>query len=239
LTIEFETPRPVWMIVSDVDGTLLGDDHELAELLSALVDRIDVVLIPNSSRPIRSLWDSWRRVGIDPFPAQVGALGTEVELDGSATDWSQRFAEFDRRPIDRKLTGLGFHTNGAEFQSALKASYSIPRDRWEEATAAIDQIVPALVVTSGEADFDVIPIGAGKPAPLGYLREHFGVSPERMVAAGDSMNDLSMLLAVTNRIVVGNAEPALFDATAGRAFHSRREFAAGLRDGLGGLGVLP
>jgi hydroxymethylpyrimidine pyrophosphatase-like HAD family hydrolase len=133
---------------------------------------------------------------------------------------------------------MGFETNGDEFQTPLKASYTVPRERWVDAAAAVSEVAPVQIVTSGEQDFDIIPIGAGKAAPLPYLTEMLAVAPERVVAAGDSMNDLTMLMAVTKRIVVGNADQALIDAIGGRAFLSRGHFAAGVKEGIRALGVI-
>jgi sucrose-phosphate synthase len=226
------------MVIADVDGTLLGSDSDFRDLLSQLAKRRDVVLIPNSSRPIASLHRSWREVRIDGFRTQVGALGTELEVDGSPTGWSDTFAEFDRGPFDAILTKMGFQTNGDEFQTPFKASYNVPSDRWIEAAAALQAVGPAQVVTSGEFDFDVIPVGAGKAAPIALLADVSHVSPAQVIAAGDSMNDLTMLMAASRRIVVGNADQTLIDATNGQAYHSRAKFAAGVTEGLSALGVL-
>lgn len=226
------------MVITDVDGTLLGSDSDFADLLSWLAKRRDVVLIPNSSRPIASLYRSWGAAQMDGFPTQVGALGTELEVDGSTTDWSATFAEFDRGPFDAILTEMGFQTNGDEFQTPLKASYNVPSDRWTEAAAALQAVGPAQVVTSGLLDFDVIPVGAGKAAPIPFLKDVLQVLPAHVIAAGNSMNDLTMLMAASSRIVVGNADQELIDATDGQAYHSRAKFAAGVTEGLRALGVL-
>jgi sucrose-phosphate synthase len=225
------------MVIADVDGTLLGSDIDLADLLNHLAKRRDVVLIPDSSRPIASLHRSWREARIDGFPTQVGALGTELEVDGSTTGWSDTFAGFDRSPFDVTLTEMGFQTNGDAFQTPLKASYNVPYDRWTEVAAALQAVGPAQVVTSGQFDFDVIPVGAGKAAPIGFLADVLQVSPTQVIAAGDSMNDLTMLMAASSRIVVGNADQALIDSTNGQAYQSRAKFAAGVTEGLQALGV--
>jgi hydroxymethylpyrimidine pyrophosphatase-like HAD family hydrolase len=94
------------------------------------------------------------------------------------------------------------------------------------------------VVTSGDSDFDLIPIDAGKAAPMDYLADHFGIASDHIVAAGDSMNDFTMLAAAAHRIVVANAEPALIRSTGGSAFLSTHGYARGVAEGLDALGVL-
>ncbi|MGH8927376.1 MAG: HAD family hydrolase, partial [Acidimicrobiia bacterium] len=225
--------------VADVDGTLLGDDEGWSRLEEALDENPDLLLVPNSSRPLVSLSRSWREHEIwRPFPAQVGALGTEVIIDDRDLGWSDRFDGFDRGRIDQAMSAMGYATNGEEFQTALKASYRVPRDEWAWTRAAISRIAPVRVVTSGESDLDVIPSTAGKSAPMSYLSESLVVDPERVVAAGDSMNDLDLLMASPHRVVVNNAESGLFEATSGLAFHSSEPCAGGVLEGLISLGLI-
>jgi hypothetical protein len=230
---------PRWLVVADVDGTLLGDADGWSGLITVLSSNPHIVMVPNSSRPLASLDSSWEQVDVGfEFPAQVGALGTEVRIGGQDAGWSDRFTGFDRAAVDRTMTGMGYKTNGDEFQTPLKASFEVPRQDWGLVTATLRSLMPVGIVTSGDADFDVIPSEAGKAAPLGYLADHFGIAPENIVAAGDSMNDLTMLAAAAHGIVVANAEPALIRAARGSAFLSKHTYARGVADGLKALGVL-
>ncbi len=226
-----------WMVVADVDGTLLGDDHEFFCPLGACATA-GILVVPNSSRPLTSLQRSFAQLGVEGFVAQVGALGTELDIAGALTAWSERFGDFDRSRIDQLMGSLGYPINGSEFQTPLKASYSVPREEWERVRMVLSAEPAVEVITSGRDDLDVIPAGAGKHAPLSHLGTVLQIPPHRIVAAGDTMNDLSMLVAVSHRIVVGNAEPDLARALAGRAVFSTRNFAAGIREGLDQLGVL-
>lgn len=228
-----------WLVVVDVDGTLLGDEDGWSRLGLALEANPHILMVPNSSRPLASLQKSWaQQTSSIRFPAEVGALGTEISIGGQDVGWSDRFRSFNRTPIDRVMTAMGYQTNGDEFQTPLKASYSVPRQGWASATAALESNSPVEIVTSGDFDFDVIPLGAGKAAPVTYLADHFQVDPGRVVAAGDSMNDLAMLAASPNRIVVANAEPTLLDSTRGSALHTTRTHADGVIEGLQALGLL-
>lgn len=226
-----------WMLVADVDGTLLGDSRELRALLAKL-DASGVVVVPNSSRPLASLAASWAALGLGTWAAQVGALGTEVEIGGSLTSWGAAFSDFNRRDVDDVIGALGYVDNGDEFQTRLKASYRVPRQAWPAVSEAVLSVVDAQIVTSGDYDLDVIPAKAGKASPLAYLCDQLGVDWDRVVAAGDSMNDLQLLKAATEAIVVGNADPELVDSMEGRATVARAHFAAGVMEGLGMLGVL-
>lgn len=230
---------PKWLVVADVDGTLLGDADGWSELEAVLRSSPHIVLVPNSSRPLASLDSSWEQLDVGfQFPATVGALGTEVRIGGRDVGWSDRFTGFDRAPVDRSMTGMGYKTNGDEFQTPLKASFEVPRQDWGWVAATLRRQMPVGIVTSGDSDFDVIPSEAGKAAPMGYLAGHFGIASDHIVAAGDSMNDLTMLAAAAHAIVVANAEPALIRAVRGSAFLSNHAYGRGVVDGLDALGLL-
>jgi hydroxymethylpyrimidine pyrophosphatase-like HAD family hydrolase len=230
---------PNWLVVADVDGTLLGDVDGWSGLEAVLRENPHIYMVPNSSRPLVSLNSSWEQLNVGfPFPAQVGALGTEVTIAGQDVGWSDRFAGFDRATVDRTMGSMGYKTNGDEFQTPLKASFEVPRPDWEWVTAALQRQMQVGIVTSGASDFDVIPTEAGKAAPISYLADHFEIARDHIVAAGDSMNDLTMLAAAAQGIVVANAEPALIRAATGSAFLSTHLYARGVAEGLDALGLL-
>jgi len=228
-----------WLVFADVDGTLIGDDRGWSNLGAALNANPNILMIPNSSRPLTSLQESWDR--LQPqirFPAQVGALGTEVSVGGKDVGWSGQFGPFDRDPIDRAMATMGYRTNGDEYQTSLKASYSVPQVQWASATSTLNRPTSIQIVTSGDSDFDVIPKGAGKAAPISFLADHFQVERSRIVGAGDSMNDLSMLRSTRHRIVVANADEALRESTKESAFQSASSHADGVIEGLRALGAM-
>ena len=57
--------------------------------------------------------------------------------------------------------------------------------------------------------FDVLPKGVSKGPSLKRFLAHLQVNPGRVLAAGDTLNDLSLLSAGLPSVAVGNAEPAL------------------------------
>jgi hydroxymethylpyrimidine pyrophosphatase-like HAD family hydrolase len=228
-----------WLLVTDVDDTLLGDDDALAGLLDAL--STDLVVVLNSARPVPSLHRSvagiegdWRPFGI------IGALGTQIELGGKRVRrWHRRFAGFDRRPVDELMDRLGCEPHRDEFQTPFKASFDVPPDLQPEAEERVRRArIPCRIISSGETNFDVIPERAGKGAALRYVRQVLGVPTERTVASGDSMNDLDML-GEARGIVVGNARPRLRAALDGRedVYVAGRSHAGGILEGLRAAGA--
>jgi hydroxymethylpyrimidine pyrophosphatase-like HAD family hydrolase len=231
------------MLVTDVDDTLTGDDEALASLMTALRDAGTVRLVLDTSRPIASLATTLARLPVEVVPdGIVGALGTEVVIgDEPRPDWQERFAGWDRAPVDLVMTTLGWPHHPPELQTPYKASFAVPPEGRSEAEARVAATGLAARCLYGDADFfDVIPGNAGKEAPLGYLARHLGVDRRRTVAAGDGSNDVSLLLSAPHAISVGNATPALRRALGENgAYQAATAHAGGILEGLRAIGALP
>ncbi len=235
-----------WLLVSDIDGTLTGDRAALDRLWSALArhpDRIRLAL--NSSRPSASVDATLaQEFPADFAPAAViTAMGTEIRIGGAwAADWSARFDTWPRDAVFALVAGMGFTPHAAEFQSAAKASFAVPgpaaRARVLAALAAAG--LPVRAVFSGESDLDLLAPGAGKDTATRFLAEKLGIPADRVVAAGDSGNDLAMFKVGARAIAVGNARPELTQAMPpATSYHARAPYAAGVLEGLIALGILP
>lgn len=230
---------PQWLLVTDVDDTLVGDPGSLREF-SEVSESIRLVL--NSSRPRESLLATVRELPpslrIDGI---ISALGTEIELDGRpCPGWIDRFESWDRSGIDALMRQAGCRAHSPEMQTAYKASFAVPRSLWAKLKKTIDREVPgSRVITSGVSDFDVIPAAAGKGAATLEVARRLGVPGNRVVVAGDSGNDLSMFEVADRAIAVGNARCELIaGADPARTYFARAPRAAGLLEGLLHWGAL-
>jgi hypothetical protein len=231
-------PGTGWLLVTDVDRTLTGDQITLADLLAAVTGRVSVVL--NSSRPVDSVRSTlvgfpgaWMPDGI------IGALGTEIELAGRPERmWNRRWAAWDRRPVDAVMERLGFEPHAAEYQTAAKASFSVPSgDRDSARLALVDAGVEARVLVSGESDFDVIPLGAGKGPAARHVAARLGFAEGRVATAGDALVDADML-TFGHGILVGNATDEAVAAVGEEVFQADADFAAGVAEGLRAVGAI-
>lgn len=231
---------PRWLLVTDVDDTLLGDAAAFAKFVAATSPVAQLTVVLNSARPVGSLHRTMNELSTDwrPFGV-IGALGTEIELNGVwLQSWRRRFGGFDRRPIDALMARIGCEPHDEEFQTSFKASFVVPPELQATAESLVRKTgVPAKIIRSGETNFDVIAEKAGKGAALLYVREALDIPPERTLAAGDSYNDLEMLLA-SRGIVVGNATPKLKAALHHTdAYLAEQTHAAGVLEGLEHLDV--
>lgn len=226
-----------WLLVTDVDDTLCGDDAALRELSRWGGFRI----VLNSSRPRASVVKTME--GFPPglrVDGVITALGTEILLDAEdVVEWNFQFSGWDRTTLDRWMSECGFPAHPGEFQSRYKASFRVPRTRWREVIRAVTGLLPgSRVIASGETDFDVIPAGAGKDRAAVFVAERLGIRRDHLVVAGDSGNDFDMFNAAEKAIAVGNARPELIElADRHRTCFAKADRAAGILEGLRFWGV--
>lgn len=236
-------PRRDWLLVSDIDDTLTGDPGGMAALGAALAaQRHRLWFAVNSSRPAASVARTLAR----DFPrtlrpdAVITALGTEIEFGGRPLDdWTRRFAGWPGGAVFDTLSGLGHRPHAAEFQTPLKVSFAVPPGAQDAARRALDAAgLGCTIIASGRDDFDVIPPGAGKDAATLFLAQTLGVARDKLVAAGDSGNDLAMFRVAGRAIAVGNARAELLaEMPAATSFHATKAHALGVLEGLIHFGV--
>lgn len=226
-----------WLLVSDVDDTLCGDEAALREFSRWGGFR----LVLNSSRPrvsvVRTMAGFPRGLRVDGL---ITALGTEILLDGEVVaEWTARFSGWDRSILDEWMDRSGFSAHAEEFQTRCKASFRVPRARWAEVSRAVRAILPgSRVIVSGDSDFDVVPAEAGKDRAALFVADLLGIHRDHLIVAGDSGNDLDVFEATEKAIAVGNARPELIErADPGRTCFAKAGHAAGILEGLQFWGV--
>jgi len=172
----------------------------------------------------------------------ITSVGSEIFWRrGPVLEQDQRYAAHiatDWHPgaIVDALEGLdGLEPQPPVEQRPFKLSYFADRPKVADevrrrlATAGI----LARVIYSHGRLLDVLPLRAGKGAAMEWVARQLGIPLDRVHAAGDSGNDLDMLEACPNAIVVANHEPALARLRGnGNAYFSKRKHAAGIVEAL-------
>lgn len=230
-----------FLIVSDVDGTMLGDDAALETLWEWLAPRRSSVrLVYNSGRSTTSLRRSIANTPLPEPNALIGNVGTQIEtfdppapLDG----WPKLTGAWDPnvvRQVFDDIGGLELQPDG--YQSRHKVSYfahgasEAELAGWQTQLEAAGQ--QTKIVYSSARDLDVLPAGIDKGTATAYLAAHWNMPSDRVIVCGDTGNDLSMFEHGFLGIVVGNALPELTALDSPRVFQAKGHFAAGVCEGL-------
>jgi hydroxymethylpyrimidine pyrophosphatase-like HAD family hydrolase len=135
-----------------------------------------------------------------------------------------------------RFRGLRLQSTGFRY----RLSYDMDPDEFDPAALDIvaDMGLDALI--SANRFFDVLPKDVSKGPSLLRLLTHLGVSNERCLVAGDTLNDLSMLSLGLPAVAVGNSEPALLEALKGQehVHFATGEGAAGIAEAILALEAL-
>ncbi|WP_156178708.1 HAD-IIB family hydrolase [Saccharothrix sp. ST-888] len=232
------------ILVTDLDGTLLGGDAvDRRRLRDALERHPEVTVVFATGRSLPSVREALEDPLV-PRPRWIIAdVGASV-LDGT-----------DHTPVEPLQSELRGDWPGTEHVRArlrrfpaLRYQDGVPQDgrcsffvRPEDLTPDITEAVEALGCTwvySADRYFDVLPSGVSKGSALAALARRQGWPTAAILVAGDTRNDLSMFRLGAHGVAVGNSEPALIAALEGRpAVHLPRQHgAAGVLQALLELG---
>ncbi len=209
------------VLATDLDGTFLGGTDADRDALYDWIHthRATVGLVFVSGRDpafIEGLCSDGRV----PWPDfVVGDVGTTIAQmtdrkvapitaleDEIAQTWGDRGARV-RAALDGH-PGLALQPTPFRY----RVSYDMDPDTFDDRATGIVDELGADVLISDNRFFDVLPRGISKGPSLLRLVDHLGVAQTRVLAAGDTLNDLSMLVAGTPAVAVGGAEQMLLDA---------------------------
>lgn len=245
--------RAKCMLISDIDGTLTGDDAALSGLLE-LVRRTrgSICLGAASGRSPALVAEAVNHHKLEPLDIIIASVGSEILLGPYReiwTDWSDQIAD-DWRPqtLSDAMAGLDFLApqSGPHQQGPFKLSYiargaSPPPDMRQRIVDALDATgAPYKLVVSHEILVDVLPAQSGKGAALRFLLERLDFPSERVIVAGDSDNDRDMLTLPVKAVVVGNFASELADlqSESSDIYFAANRHAAGILEGLEYFGFM-
>ena len=228
------------VIVTDVDGTLTGDDEALARFGAWLASRRDRYLLAYATgRSRSSLLDLLGETRAPEGDAIISSVGTEIHLrDGRPLPgWADRFDGWDAGRVHQALAHVPWlERQAADAQTRLKASYDAVRLRAADLEVVRDRLaaaaIEAAIVYSGNLHLDVIPAGAGKGIAARELARAWGIPRHSVLVFGDSGNDAGLYREGFLGTMVGNALPELRRAVGSAAYRSPFAHAGGILDGI-------
>lgn len=255
-----------WCLVTDIDGTLIGDratTRALREAVLAERARIEarggnLYWAIATGRHLDDTCAVLVEHGFSPtdFDVLITAVGAQLHLrrEGAHHEFpvvpNHRYharldtSGFDARAVERVLAGLPFlELQPPHEQVPYKVSYyaeDTDENQRLVAQALATLPFPTCTVWSHDLYLDIAPHNGAKGGAVHHLIEEWELEAHAVVAAGDSGNDHSMLERHWPAIVVGNAQRAL-RGLRGRpgVYFARRDYAAGVLEGLRAHGFLP
>jgi sucrose-6F-phosphate phosphohydrolase len=249
-----------FLLASDIDNTLTGDETSLRRLaadLTSLRSAGQLMLFLSTGRRLEQVTAGFSDESIPVPDAIIGQVGTEIFLppfvDGMApmVAWDEHLhLAYERERALAFLDGIdGLVMQPDEFNTPLKVSCFLDEAPDPEAAAA--EILRRVaehgdgyqVVWSSGVHLDILPAASGKGRAIRFLIEHLGLEAGKVIVAGDSGNDRSMFDEFGCGIVVANAQAELA-AMAGEPgigsdiVFASAPYAAGVAEGLQRFGVL-
>lgn len=246
-----------FLLITDLDNTLVGDDSALQELNSVLQphrQQYGTQLVYSTGRSLTSYRQLASQKPLLPPDILVSAVGTEIYYSDRDTPdplWSEKLSQgWDREQIVAAAAHFSDLTPQPDSeQRPFKVSYYLTEQAAEEVIPQLqamlhDRDLNIQFIYSGGKDFDVLPAHANKGNAMTFVRQQLGVDPSRTIACGDSGNDLALFVDREERgIVVGNAMPELLmwhhaNPNPNRYLATGR-CAGGILEGLRHFGFLP
>jgi HAD superfamily hydrolase (TIGR01484 family) len=221
-----------FVLATDLDGTFLGGSAEDRRRLYGWIEEnrrtIGLIFVtgrdpgfiaeltagevPAPDYVVGDVGTTIAHVGEDGGIAPIPALEAEI-----AAAWGNAGARV-REALD-DWPGLTLQPTAFRYRVSYDLDLRALRPGAEERMREMDFDV---LISDGRF-FDVLPRGVSKGPSLRRLIAWLRVEEQRVLAAGDTMNDLSMLVSGLPAVAVGGSEPALMDRVAAHDFVYRAE----------------
>lgn len=228
------------LLLCDIDNTLTGCLKGARRMAGFLGHRPALAFGVATGRSLQEaerLLAEWRQPAPHVLITSVGAEiywrrgGRLVADDAYArhidAGWDVAAVEARVRPL------RGVRPQPAVEQRRHKSSWFAHEPA---VVAAIREAVvdlPVRVIHSHGNLLDIVPQRAGKGAAMAWVAQAMGIAPDRVFAAGDSGNDLDMLSACHNAIIVANHSEELVPLLPRPTIYlSRRPHAGGVVEGM-------
>jgi sucrose-6-phosphatase len=244
-----------WLLVTDLDNTLVGDDDAL-QVLNQRLDKArqqaHIILVYSTGRSLTSYRQLCETKHLLAPDILITSVGTEIYKSGSEhpeAQWSEHLQPHWNHSLVAQIASQfeELKPQDEPEQRPFKLSYFL-----EEAIAdsIMAQLSKALqkeglstqLIYSGGKDLDILPQAANKGKAMQFVQTQLGIPAPKTVACGDSGTDIALFTSAENRgIIVGNAQPELLhwhvQTPSPYRYLARSSYAAGILEGLHYFGV--
>ncbi|MWD27632.1 HAD-IIB family hydrolase [Aquicoccus sp. SCR17] len=243
------TTRPVMaerrlVLATDLDGTFLGgtqaERRRLYDWIEANRDSVGLIFVTGRDpdfilgmcREQGLLWPEFVVGDVGTTIAEVTAEGAIAPIHALEEDIAARWADRGAavRAALRDHPGLTLQDTPFRY----RVSYDLDSAAYDPAAEGLVREMGLDWLISDNRFFDVLPPDVSKGPSLRRLIAHLGVPERRVLAAGDTLNDLSMLECGLQAVAVGNSEPALVARVAAlpQVHHAEAHGAAGILEAI-------
>ncbi len=233
-----------FVLATDLDGTFLGgteaERRQFYDWIETSRARVGLIFV--TGRDPGHIRDLTRKRGVPRPDFVVGDVGTTIaEVDDA--HFLAPIAELEAE-IEAAWNNAGMRVQaalqsvqGLTLQSSgfrYRVSYDMDPELFEARALDIVAGLGLDALISDNRFLDVLPKDVSKGPSLLRLLTHLGVDNRKVLVAGDTLNDLSMLSMGLPAVAVGNSEEALLAEVAGlpHAHAARQHGVAGIAEAI-------
>ena len=230
------------LLACDLDNTLTGCNEGVAAFKRMLSRRPTITFVIATGRSLVEARRIMREWDLPDPSAWITDVGTRIywpSADGPIEDMSYLSnigKNWDAEGVRHAALPLHGLTLQPQYdQNDYKCSwfYSDPAQVQRLQRTLNDAGCSARVIASHDYLLDVLPVEAGKAAGVLHVASRLGIPARRIIAAGDSGNDIDMLEIAAHPVVVANHTRELVSKVAGgRVIRASRAYANGVVEGL-------
>ncbi|MBN7119351.1 glucosylglycerol-phosphate synthase [Pseudomonas oleovorans] len=233
------------LLATDLDGTFLaGDPEDRLSLYQTIAAHPEIKLAYVTGRSLEAVLPLLADPTLPQPDYIIADVGATLVHGDSLQPIQPLQSVVDARWPGETQVASAIEPFGLERQDvpqARRCSYFCTPE--QAANPQLRKVADDLgcdLLYSAELYLDFLPKGVNKGSSLQALADWLELDHDQVLAAGDTLNDLSMLSASFHGVCVGQSESALLDATRShsRTLHASRPGCGGILEAFAPFGFL-